>query len=112
MDTGYVVTRRASLEVLRAEAEDERSTMIDGRLRRGEDPWEFMQELPSVDELVVLLQREEYLETVAGGAPGAAHDVALLHAISDAYPGLAGTVRALIAGTGRTGTRWVARGRS
>ena len=65
----YELTRRASLEVLRAEAQDERETMIYGRARRGEDPWRFMQELPSVDELVVLLMRAEALERGGDEAP-------------------------------------------
>ncbi|TPX00642.1 tryptophan synthase subunit alpha, partial [Schumannella luteola] len=42
------VRRRASLEVLRAEAGDELAVVVFERLRAGEDPWEFMQELPSV----------------------------------------------------------------
>ena len=45
--------RRASLEVLRAEAQDELATVVVERLRAGEDPWAFMDEIPSVDELVV-----------------------------------------------------------
>lgn len=47
-------TRRASLEVLRAEAADELAVLVQERLLGGEDPWAFMEELPSVDELVVL----------------------------------------------------------
>ena len=39
-------TRRASLEVLRAEASDELAMVVHERLRSGEDPWDFMQELP------------------------------------------------------------------
>lgn len=53
--------RRASLEVLRAEAADERAVLVQERLHGGEDPWEFMEELPTVDELVVLLLRAEDL---------------------------------------------------
>ncbi|MDF2578678.1 MAG: tryptophan synthase subunit alpha [Microbacterium sp.] len=49
--------RRASVELLRAEAADELSVLVEERLRAGEDPWEFMEELPSVDELVVLMLR-------------------------------------------------------
>lgn len=42
-----------SLELLRQEARDELDTVIDYRCRQGDDPWEFMHELPSVDEHVV-----------------------------------------------------------
>ena len=51
--------RRASLEVLRAEASQELETVIHERLLAGEDPWQFMEELPTVDELVVYLLRAE-----------------------------------------------------
>ena len=44
--------RRASLELLRAEASDELSVLVEERLRDGEDPWDFMEDLPTVDELV------------------------------------------------------------
>ncbi|BDZ50098.1 hypothetical protein GCM10025867_23390 [Frondihabitans sucicola] len=43
-----------SLEVLRAEAHDELRTLIELRCRGGEDPWEVIPELPSVDEQVVI----------------------------------------------------------
>ena len=51
--------RRASLELLRAEAADELSVLVDERLHGGEDPWDFMEDLPTVDELVVLTLRAE-----------------------------------------------------
>ena len=51
---------RASLELLRAEAADELSVLIEERLRAGEDPWDFMDDLPTVDELVVLEQNESW----------------------------------------------------
>ena len=38
------VQRRASLEVLRAEAADELAVLIQERLLGGEDPWEFSHE--------------------------------------------------------------------
>ncbi len=38
--------RRASLELLRAEASDELAVVIAERLRAGEDPWDFMEDLP------------------------------------------------------------------
>jgi hypothetical protein len=51
-----------SLEVLRAEAAEEISMIVEHRSRQGDDPWEFMPMLPSVDEQVVLILREEALE--------------------------------------------------
>lgn len=42
-----------SLELLRQEARDELSAVIEYRCRMGDDPWEFIPELPSVDEHVV-----------------------------------------------------------
>ncbi|OIH97292.1 tryptophan synthase subunit alpha [Curtobacterium sp. MCBA15_001] len=51
-----------SLEVLRAEAAEEISMIVEHRSRQGDDPWEFMHLLPTVDEQVVLILREEALE--------------------------------------------------
>ncbi len=33
--------------------------LVEERLRAGEDPWDFMEDLPTVDELVVLMLRAE-----------------------------------------------------
>ena len=82
--------RRASLEVLRAEAGDERVVLVHERLRAGEDPWEFMEELPSVDELVVLLLRSERIE--AWPHPPADASDAVLRSIALDYPQLSTTV--------------------
>nr|WP_244960813.1 tryptophan synthase subunit alpha [Pseudoclavibacter chungangensis] len=95
---------------MRAEAEDERATMVEGRVRAGEDPWEFMQELPGVDELVVLLLRDEIIEDDGGVRRTPGQDEELLRAIVTAYPALGPTVDALAAGLGRTGARWLNRG--
>ena len=88
--------RRASLEVLRAEAADERSVLVDERLRSGEDPWDFMSELPSVDEIVVLLLRSERILPPHAVRPG--HDVSdlVLRRIVDDYPPLAPTVWSML----------------
>ncbi len=51
-----------SLEVLRAEAAEEIAMLVEHRSRMGDDPWEFMPMLPTVDEQVVLILREESLE--------------------------------------------------
>lgn len=46
-----------SVEVLRQQAHDELSAIIEHRCRAGEDPWQFIPELPSVDEQVVISLR-------------------------------------------------------
>lgn len=51
-----------SLEVLRAEAAEEISVLVEHRSRAGEDPWEFMPTLPTVDEQVVLILRAEAVD--------------------------------------------------
>ncbi len=51
-----------SLELLRQEARDELSAVIEYRCRQGDDPWEFLPEMPSVDEQVVLTLRAETIE--------------------------------------------------
>ncbi|QAY73372.1 hypothetical protein ET445_08465 [Agromyces protaetiae] len=50
-----------TLERLRQDARDELSALIELRCRLGEDPWEFLPDLPSVDEQVVATLREERL---------------------------------------------------
>lgn len=90
------VPRRASLEVLRAEAADERAVLIQERLLGGEDPWEFMEELPSVDELVVLLLRAENISANGGNRPNAARHYRVLRQISLDYPELTPAVWRLL----------------
>jgi len=51
-----------SLELLRQEARDELAAVIEFRCRLGDDPWDFLHELPTVDEQVVLTLREETIE--------------------------------------------------
>lgn len=48
-----------SLEALRQQAKDELDAMVEQHCRQGEDPWDFMPELPSVDEQVVRSLRTE-----------------------------------------------------
>lgn len=90
------VRRRASLEVLRAEAGDELSTLVFERLRAGEDPWEFMQELPTVDELVVLTLRAELIQADNDRRPSVEVDYRMLRQIALAYPALSSTVWSLL----------------
>ncbi|WP_022889962.1 hypothetical protein [Agromyces italicus] len=52
-----------ALERLRQDARDELSALIELRCRLGEDPWEFLPELPSVDEQVVATLREDRLRS-------------------------------------------------
>ncbi len=84
--------RGASLEVLRAEAHDELQTVIHARARSGEDPWDFIPELPTVDELVVWMLRAEQIRDDNGRLPSSARDYRLLRQIALDYPGLTTTV--------------------
>lgn len=80
--------RRASLELLRAEATDELAVLIEERIRSGEDPWEFMEDLPSVDELVVLTLRAENIASDGGSRPSAARNYRVLRQIALQHPEL------------------------
>ena len=51
-----------SIEVLRQQARDELAALIEHRCRAGEDPWQFIPELPSVDEQVVIALRTSAIE--------------------------------------------------
>ncbi len=88
--------RRASLELLRAEASDELSVVIEERLRSGEDPWEFMGDLPTVDELVVFMLRAENIEANGGVRPNAARHYRVLRQIALDYPPLTRAVWKLL----------------
>ncbi|WJM15731.1 tryptophan synthase subunit alpha [Microbacterium arborescens] len=88
--------RRASVELLRAEAADELSVLVEERLRAGEDPWEFMEELPSVDELVVLMLRAEDIAAYGGGRPSSARNYRVLRQIAMDHPELTRAVWRLL----------------
>ncbi|MFT4307363.1 MAG: tryptophan synthase subunit alpha [Microbacterium sp.] len=100
-----VPRRRASLELLRAEASDELSALIAERLRAGEDPWEFMEELPTVDELVVFLLRAENIAESGGVKPTEARHYRVLRQIALDYPPLTRSVWRLLGKT-NTSRRW------
>jgi hypothetical protein len=100
MDTTGV-PRRASLEVLRAEAGDELRTVVLERLRAGEDPWAFMELIPTVDELVVLTLRAELIHADDDRLPTREVDYRMLRQIALAYPALATTVWAMLADPSR-----------
>ncbi len=104
-DHGEGIPRRASLELLRAEAADELSTLIAERLRGGEDPWDFMEELPTVDELVVFLLRAENIAANGGARPNATRHYRVLRQIALEYPPLTAAVWKLL-GDANTHRRW------
>ena len=88
--------RRASLEVLRAEASQELETVVHERLLAGEDPWDFMDQLPTVDELVVYLLRADNINANGGQRPNAARNYRVLRQIALEHPALTRTVWRLI----------------
>jgi len=96
--TATDVLRRASLEGLRAEAQDELGSVVDERLHGGEDPWAFMDELPTIDELVVLLLRADLFDAEGGRKPGSdyARDRRMLAEIRAAHPALTPTVDGML----------------
>ena len=97
--------RRASLELLRAEAADELSVVVHERLRNGEDPWDFMDDLPSVDELVVYTLRAETIMANGGSRPNSARHYRVLRQIALEYPPLTRAVWKLL-GDANTHRRW------
>ncbi|MET0302628.1 MAG: tryptophan synthase subunit alpha [Microbacteriaceae bacterium] len=97
--------RRASLELLRAEATDELSVLVSERLRGGEDPWDFMEDLPTVDELVVFTLRAENIAANGGARPNAARHYRVLRQIALEYPALTEAVWRLL-GDANTHRRW------
>lgn len=99
------VPRRASLEVLRAEATDERAVLIQERLLDGEDPWDFMEDLPTVDELVVFLLRADNITENDGVRPNAARHYRVMRQIALEYPELTSVVWGML-GEGERHRRW------
>jgi len=97
MSTNHPEPRgRASLELLRAEAHDELQTVVHERCLAGEDPWDFMDSLPTVDELVVYLLRADSIESDGGRLPTPARDYRVLRQIALDHPQLTRTVWSLI----------------
>lgn len=89
-------SRGASLEVLRAEARDELDTVIMDRCRDGDDPWEFMSDLPTVDELVVLTLRADAIRADDEQRPTPLRDFRMLRQIALDYPPLTAAVWRLL----------------
>jgi len=87
---------KASLEVLRAEARDELDTVVHERCLAGEDPWDFMDDLFTVDELVVYLLRADAIAANDGHAPSATREYRVLRQIALEHPALTTTVWKLL----------------
>jgi hypothetical protein len=87
---------RVSLELLRAEAHEELDTVIHERCLAGEDPWEFMEELPTVDELVVYLLRADAITANDGQRPSPTREYRVLRQIALEHPALTRTVWRLL----------------
>ncbi|MFC3399235.1 tryptophan synthase subunit alpha [Microbacterium amylolyticum] len=105
MNPDPLLPRRESVEVLRAEAQDERDTLIEERLRAGEDPWDFMEDLPTIDELVVFLLRAEHIVGDGGLRPTHARNQRLMRQIAAQYPELSRAVEGML-GAENTHRRW------
>ena len=86
----------ASLELLRAEAHDELQTIILERLHDGQDPWEFMEDLPTMDELVVWMLRAEQIREDGERMPTPSRDYRVLRQIALDHPALTPTVWRLL----------------
>jgi hypothetical protein len=87
---------RTSLEVLRAEARDELDTVIHEKCLDGGDPWDFMEDLPTVDEMVVWLLRADSIAANDGLLPTPARDYRVLRQIALDHPALTRTVWRMI----------------
>jgi len=92
----FIPRGRASLEVLRAEAHQELDTLVEERLMSGEDPWEFMEKLPTVDELVVYLLRADAIDANDGRRPSPTREYRVLRQIALEHPDLTKTVWRLL----------------
>nr|WP_155048899.1 MULTISPECIES: tryptophan synthase subunit alpha [Microbacterium] len=74
-------------------------------MREGEDPWDFMEDLPTVDELVVFMLRAEHIEADGGLRPTHARNQRLLRQIAAQYPDLSAAVWGML-GAENTHRRW------
>lgn len=97
-----------SLELLRAEAHQERDTVIEERLLGGEDPWTFMDELPSIDELVVYLLRADAINANDGRMPSATREYRVMRQIALQHPQLTETVWRMLEADGTLKARGAA----
>ena len=95
-ESNHIPRGHASLEVLRAEAHQELHTIVEERLIAGEDPWAFMEELPTVDELVVYLLRADAINANDGRQPSPTREYRVLRQIALEHPALTKTVWRLL----------------
>jgi hypothetical protein len=86
--------------VLRAEAHEELDTVIHERCLAGEDPWDFMEQLPTVDELVVYLLRADAIAANDGQRPSPTREYRVLRQIALEHPALTRTVWRLLGDLG------------
>ncbi len=98
-----------TLDTLRAEARDELDAEIERRCREGEDPWQFIPEMPTVDEKVVWILRADTIAMLGldearsrayhpSAASGAAErfEFGLLRRIALEHPDLTRTVWSML----------------
>lgn len=81
---------------MRAEAEEELRTVIHERARNGEDPWSFMTEIPTVDELVVWMLRADRMRISGVARADGGAQLHLLRGIAADYAPLAPAVWSII----------------
>lgn len=79
--------------------------LVQERLLGGEDPWSFMEELPSVDELVVLLLRADSIAANGGVRPNESRQYRVLRQIALEYPELTTVVWGML-GDSQKHSRW------
>lgn len=79
--------------------------LVHERLMSGEDPWDFMEDLPTVDELVVYLLRADELAVRGERRPSTASNYTLMRQIALDYPPLTRAVWRLL-GTDESYRRW------
>ena len=101
----HIPRGRASLEVLRAEAHQELDTVIHERLLSGEDPWAFMEELPTIDELVVFLLRADAINANDGQRPSPTREYRVMRQIALEHPALTPTVWRMLSPDGSLAQR-------
>jgi hypothetical protein len=76
-----------ALSQLRQEARDVLDAGIEARCREGEDPWEFLPDLPTVDQCVVIGLRTAHVEARRPGDPHQSN-FEILRGIAFDYPEL------------------------
>lgn len=70
--------------------------LVEACLRDEGDPWDFMEDLPTVDELVVLTLRAENIAADGGARPSVSRNYQVLRQISLDHPELTRAVWRLL----------------